>query len=787
MNRLKIKSLDNKVSDIRYEFEFTENKLLPYSLETSDIISSDSHTDQIVLSEDVISSSFDDGVDESQKVDYMIAAASGLLCSMIDIFWVGPFSLAEAAQSGKISINKFVLFFATKLGYSGNTLDGAIRFLEKYHMPGDSAINDFGGGGRHHLRDFTHHPTIVGLVFSIIAQFTNTVYGTDSKGIFNGIAISPEISVIGKNFPEKILLGTVNWFKHLVSDMAGSNQYPGQGTGLPGPILSLLKEASTLPVIKDLTINYRQQEEIKFSEWISKLFNGTFFYNRTTGESIRFDLRTEMGITKYVLKQAVPVIINETLVRGFFFLKRLMKEIKSKNITSLQQISQLDPQNFLPGNNRELTRMLTIATGVFTLIDIGQAFGKATIDSHGNAVVFAKQALTRINFVGVGRFVIAFTVDAKYISQDIKTMYKNYQQKVSIMNEELYQIPEMRSLSLNPNQIRLLFNLQLQMIGYDIRNTKNKDQIALKQRWLLKWLEGVIEAQKSSDKSYFFNSEMKFYAELYDELAQTSNPIWLYELFLEASHFIPYSPLSDSKKNPYAKLKLKANYLENVFCKKQEIAGNYPLKELTHSYKKNLALLTNSKSKIATGMAAAVSLSLITGGAAAVFAPTIATSLIGGSFAGLSGAALTNASLATIGGGALAAGGFGMAGGVAVIAGGGAALGLIGGGAISATSMALLSSKEQTLGWFAKLLALVSVLNSEVNQQTRLIPKVQNNLKIMKARLENELERLEEMELSESAEQRKEIKQLIKNGKISLKYLKRASVALSKMPKKRIR
>ena len=45
-----------------------------------------------------------DAVDEVQKadaLDYSIAAASGLLCSLIDIFWVGKFNLAEAEHWGK--------------------------------------------------------------------------------------------------------------------------------------------------------------------------------------------------------------------------------------------------------------------------------------------------------------------------------------------------------------------------------------------------------------------------------------------------------------------------------------------------------------------------------------------------------------------------------------------------------------------------------------------------------------------------------------------------------------
>ena len=57
---------------------------------------------------------------------------------------------------------------------------------------------------------------------------------------------------IGKDVPLKLLCGTLVWFFHLVSDIAGSSGTAGKSgrTGLPGPILSLAKELSVLPVFR---------------------------------------------------------------------------------------------------------------------------------------------------------------------------------------------------------------------------------------------------------------------------------------------------------------------------------------------------------------------------------------------------------------------------------------------------------------------------------------------------------------------------------------------------------
>ncbi len=57
----------------------------------------------------------------------------------------------------------------------------AIKFLEeKVPIPQDKLTPEFGGGLQHHLRDFSHHPTILGLFFSILGQFTGMGYGTDA-------------------------------------------------------------------------------------------------------------------------------------------------------------------------------------------------------------------------------------------------------------------------------------------------------------------------------------------------------------------------------------------------------------------------------------------------------------------------------------------------------------------------------------------------------------------------------------------------------------------------------
>ncbi len=181
---------------------------------------------------------------------------------------------------------------------------------------------------------------------------------------------------------------------------------------------------------------------------------------------------------------------------------------------------------------------------------------------------------------------------------------------------------------------------------------------------------------------------------------------WLYLIALELSVFRPYYSISDSDAKEYKGLKCKANYEQDRFCKMQMIISSEDYKALVRAYQKAVADLNGQSQKMLLGAGATVVVAAAAGGLAFAFAPEIAVVLAGQSFAGLYGAALTSASLAAIGGGALTAGGLGMAGGTVIIAGGGALLGMAGTGAITTTSLSLLSTKAYVLNECAKLLTV---------------------------------------------------------------------------------
>ena len=271
---------------------------------------------------------------QADNLDYLVSVASGILCGMLDVLWVGEFNLEHGREIASDKIEDFVKKAAKLTGCESDDLGSSVKHLEKlFPIPSDGNTPDFGGGLQHHLRDFAHHPTIVGLIFSLLTQFTYQSYGTDTAGMFLVVDV-PEKSrpFIGDDTPTKILYGTLTWFFHLVSDMAGSSSTAGKtgGTGIPGPILSLAKELSVLPFFRDMEVG-----EHGLSVFLSKLFNGTLLAQHDENGKIikdtvlKFDLRAEMGVVAELGKQALPVIANECIVRSFFFIRRFALELKN--------------------------------------------------------------------------------------------------------------------------------------------------------------------------------------------------------------------------------------------------------------------------------------------------------------------------------------------------------------------------------------------------------------------------------------------------------------------------
>lgn len=380
--------------------------------------------------------------------DYATAVTCGVISGVLDAAIVGEWNFSEAKKVTNQEVNMKVIAFAKKfpdynvyceyaLEGKGNPrrakkdpdrLDTAIEFLEwKFPLPGDGAYAQKGAnsgisGKTHRLVDLCHHPTLVGLIACIIVQFTGkTMYiGDDGKRIALPIEVNDYGNFVGNTPVTKLFAGVINWFivcaktkanqkGHLMSDMATS-------AGIPGSFLSLMMELACIPgfqnadFLKKLKHAYEKGIGTGKNQVDLGIFNKLF-----EGASSKMDARTEQAIAHELKRQALPVVLNEVLVRGVYFVRHFVMECKEKG-----DVEKVDWSKVIPLNNRTVVRMMTIATGTFTAVDMVDAAMHAAPKST-DLSTFAANMVLRVNFPGIGRVFVAVASDAGMgIAKEVK-------------------------------------------------------------------------------------------------------------------------------------------------------------------------------------------------------------------------------------------------------------------------------------------------------------------------------------------------------------------------------
>lgn len=424
--------------EVQYEVVTPVDMSSPISDEKARIIRELSSIEECLAKNQEIIDQLDSEIDrltnKADGFDYTVAVVSGVLTGMIDAFFVSEFDFESLKADAHKHVNHFIEKYAKFRGYKdkGKGLKGAIIFLEnKFKVDQDNVFKGLhiSSDRLHHLEDLAHHPTILGMMSSIAVSFFRTALFVEKDGkkhsirleidkkqlikvwapiVISGIlrwvvhlAESKYLESYLKELPKPIhkllvalsyspavvdVLKVVdNWFGHLVSDMGGSKNTPGGGMGIPGIFISLLKEISYSKKINKTGL----------SEYVSDLYSKD-----------KWDLRAEEAIAEYAGKQAIPVVLNELLVRTFYFVRHLVSEYRECG-----SWNGINWDNVVPWRNRTITRMLTISAGTFMAVDAADAARRAGKNSGGEPAIFFANMVLRINFVGIGRFAISLGTD----------------------------------------------------------------------------------------------------------------------------------------------------------------------------------------------------------------------------------------------------------------------------------------------------------------------------------------------------------------------------------------
>ena len=336
---------------------------------------------------------------QCDAIDYSLAAASGALCGLIDIFLVGKPGESVLGDITDKWFENRTCDFAKICGWKGNDknpVKSAIGFLErKFKVPYDqrgcgdsgSMVLDNLTPSNHHFLSLGHNPTLLGLFFSILNQFTNSSHFVSKGELIEIMNQDEKFQLRGNSIPGKLWAGFANWIGHLMSDISGSSGGQGRGTGIPSPLWSW---SNSIIAIKQKLGIPASQFDKDVNELAIQLFK--------EGYDVRFQTT-----------QAIPVLINELTVRLCYLIRRLVRyyATTSKGNRSFKALWT----ECKPFSNPTVKRMLTVAHGTFCMVDIGDATirGFATGGGSFNPVEF----FLRVNLIGVGRFTISLYGEAK--------------------------------------------------------------------------------------------------------------------------------------------------------------------------------------------------------------------------------------------------------------------------------------------------------------------------------------------------------------------------------------
>lgn len=295
------------------------------------------------------------------KYDYALAAFCGVAAGLVDSFFVGMPGKSKLQAWSDAQVDKFVMGFARCCKWSPtsgneNNVASAISYLERLFGvnydyasagslgPAAKQIFDM-NSNNHHIKSLAHSPDLVGLIFSIVEQFTGTIHFVDGGRMITFDRERQEL--VGKDFISKVFAAFCNWLGHCVSDIAGSSgsRRKGdgyRGTGLPVPGFELLQFIGA-----ELPKKQQQEKMVLFSDLAVKMFE--------EGYDARFGLTMK-----------VPVLLNDLMTHACFLLKRVFY-----HHLTLKESIPLDWK--VLRRQPELRRMLLVSYGCLCAVDITDA------------------------------------------------------------------------------------------------------------------------------------------------------------------------------------------------------------------------------------------------------------------------------------------------------------------------------------------------------------------------------------------------------------------------------
>ena len=765
------------LSFISYEKVDQSHYSFTYQFE-DDIALRMDESDKTAESTVFVDAEFDSNISESDKAYYTIAAASGVLTGVLSMLHLNAEQLKSIEEFKEKEWKPIIINVANFIGYKKNDYNGASKYLVN-HAVKTIEKNE---KTKELMTVLSQHPSLAGLVFSTIAQFSGNAVVISESGVIKHQKL-PDYYAVGETNSEKIVCAFFYWLFSLAANEAESKRHIIDELGVSKDLIKKIKEFANIPFLKNIPSEY-QDAEVKFSAWLEKILKDVNISDEQLVGNEQDGLWINiMRVALNLAEDSFPVLINECIIRGLYMVVRICSIVKEQHISTFDELAEIPALDIVPLKGKAVSRMCLIGSASFVSANIASAVLKAVKEKKVNGRNFADTFFAELNIAGVGRFLFACAADSKYWGEDIRVFFqrkaKSQQKAMDVEFEEVDGGEAFSPLTLDVVQARILYSLESVSVTYDIKHSSKQEDKEAKEGWLDEWKTAILKCAGVPDEyfdTYFVEDEDILYEGIFQLAKDRTNWSWFYLLTLEMALFKPYYALGTGNDKKYKKLKQESDYLRDQFVRRQTIASQSEVDAVIKTYSKYKGYVSGSTQNKIIGVGVAAAAAVATGGMALTFAPGIAAAIAGEAVVGLHGAALTSASLAFVGGGSLAAGGLGMAGGTAIITGGGALLGLAGSGTVSATAVLLQTPSDYWVRQSAKLLTYSNCILSQnlkdKNSVHAILQAVAETITTIEATLQTLKEADNELD-----------KELIKKTSEYLIYLKRCHSELQKIEK----
>ena len=368
-----------------------------------------------------VNSELEQFANKADRTDYAVALACGILSGVLDSLFVGEFSLEKAQNWAEGKIHDFYLKTARMHNYKGKKAgtEELFKFMDDKKGKPAAAVK-FGKAS-----DLSWDPSLRGLFFCILTQFTGKRYFEKEDGV-HGEEIKNK-KLLGEDKGQKLFFGIMLWFFHLVHHIADSNKKGTEKPDMPGVPKQICSLASLLAMIPFFKDSSPEQLTIRSTDLVSACFR-------------KYNLAPVIGFMKEAGKQALPVLLNEVCVRGFYAMRRLTKMLTEKKIADVSELDHLDWAEVFPVTNRTLSRMLMVAHITFVTVDTADAAFRALVESGGEWVLFSTRFAARYNFIGAGRAAIEIFAEISNEKREAQLLHEKtllMEEKAEMMYQRL--------------------------------------------------------------------------------------------------------------------------------------------------------------------------------------------------------------------------------------------------------------------------------------------------------------------------------------------------------------